>query len=99
MAKKAKTVVAQNEEQKTVKVTRVKKSLADKVQKMILTYLKKYKDVDVFDERAEIEAAILRIEEKIEMEKTRQKKDKLIFKKLAKFNEEDIRTYLATINN
>lgn len=99
MAKKAKTVVAQNEEQKNVKVTRVKKSLADKVQKMILTYLKKYKDVDVFDERAEIEAAILRIEEKIEMEKARQKKDKLIFKKLAKFNEEDIRTYLATINN
>lgn len=99
MARKAKTVVAQNEEQKTVKVTRVKKSLADKVQKMILTYLKKYKDVDVFDERTEIEAAILRIEEKIEMEKARQKKDKLIFKKLAKFNEEDIRTYLATINN
>lgn len=99
MAKKAKTVVAQNEEQKNVKVTRVKKSLADKVQKMILTYLKKYKDVDVFDERAEIEAAILRIEEKIEMEKDRQKKERKVFQKLAKFAEEDIRTYLATINN
>lgn len=99
MAKKAKTVVAQNEEQKNVKTVRVKKSLADKVQKMILTYLKKYKDVDVFDERAEIEAAILRIEEKIEMEKARQKKESKVFKKLAKFNEEDIRTYLANINN
>lgn len=99
MARKAKTVVAQNEEQKTAKVTRVKKSLADKVQKTILTYLKKYKDVDVFDERAEIEAAILRIEEKIEMEKDRQKKEIKVFKKLAKFNEEDIRSYLANINN
>lgn len=99
MAKKAKTVVAQNEEQKNVKTVRVKKSLADKVQKTILTYLKKYKNIDVFDERAEIEAAILRIEEKIEMEKDRQKKESKVFKKLAKFNEEDIRTYLANINN
>lgn len=99
MARKAKTVVAQNEEQKNVKTVRVKKSLADKVQKMILTYLKKYKDVDVFDERTEIEAAILRIEEKIEMEKDRQKKERKVFQKLAKFNEEDIRTYLANINN
>lgn len=99
MARKAKAVVAQNEEQKNVKTVRVKKSLADKVQKTILTYLKKYKNIDVFDERAEIEAAILRIEEKIEMEKARQKKESKVFKKLAKFNEEDIRTYLANINN
>lgn len=99
MARKAKTVVAKNEEQKNVKTVRVKKTLADKVQKTILTYLKKYKDVDVFDERTEIEAAILRIEEKIEMEKDRQKKERKVFKKLAKFNEEDIRTYLANINN
>lgn len=99
MARKAKTVVAQNEEQKNVKTVRVKKSLADKVQKMILTYLKKYKDVDVFDERTEIEAAILRIEEKIEMEKDRQKKEKKVFQKLSKFNEEDIRLYLSNINN
>lgn len=99
MARKAKAVVAQNAEQKNVKTVRVKKTLADKVQKMILTYLKKYKDVDVFDERAEIEAAILKIEEKIEARKAEVRKEKKVFKKLSKFNEEDIRLYLANINN
>lgn len=99
MARKAKTVVAQNEEQKNVKTVRVKKSLADKVQKTILTYLKKYKNIDVFDERAEIESAILRIEEKIEARKAEVRKERKVFKKLSKFNEEDIRLYLSTINN
>lgn len=102
MARKAKTVVAQNEENaatKTLHRVLEKRTLNDKIQKMILNYLKKYKHLDVFDERSQIEVAILNIEKKVLEEKDRQKKESKVFKKLSKFNEEDIRTYLANINN
>lgn len=99
MARKAKAVVAQNEEQKNVKTSREKRTLGDKITKLILTHMKKFKDVDIFDERTTIEEAISKIEEKIEMEKDRQKKERKVFQKLAKFAEEDIRLYLSNINN
>lgn len=92
MAKKAK------KEMPVEKPVRVKATLNDKIQKVILNYLKKFKDVDVYEEREEIAKLISKIDEKVNDEKARQKKDKLIFKKLAKFNEEDIRLYLANIN-
>lgn len=98
MAKKAKAVVAQSETIKT-KTSREKRTLGDKITKLILTHMKKFKDVDIFDERTTIEEAISKIEEKIEMEKDRQKKESKVFKKLAKFAEEDIRLYLSNINN
>lgn len=98
MAKKAKTVVAQNETIKT-KTSREKRTLGDKITKLILTHMKKFKDVDIFDERTTIEEAIYKIEEKLEARKAEVRKENRIFKKLAKFNEEDIRLYLSNINN
>lgn len=98
MARKAKAVVAQNETIKT-KTSREKRTLGDKITKLILTHMKKFKDVDIFDERTTIEEAISKIEEKIEAKKAEVRKENRIFKKLAKFNEDDIRTYLSNLNN
>ena len=98
MARKAKTVVAQNETIKT-KTSREKRTLGDKITKLILSHMKKFKDVDIFDERTTIEEAISKIEEKLEARKAEVRKENRIFKKLSKFNEEDIRLYLANINN
>lgn len=99
MARKAKNSnVAQGETIKT-KTSREKRTLGDKITKLILTHMKKFKDVDIFDERAAIEEAVTKIEQKLEARKAEVRKENRVFKKLSKFNEEDIRSYLAAINN
>lgn len=85
-------------EVKEKKQQKTRKSFPDQIIQRIDARAKNIDRVKYFEIREKIISALLDLEILIEEEKMKAKQEKVIFKRLAKFTEADIRSYLSQIN-
>lgn len=85
-------------EMKEKKQRKPRKTFLDQIIKRIDTRAKNIDRVKYFEIRTKLVGALVDLEKLVEEEKAIAKQEKIIFKRLAKFTEADIRSYLSQIN-
>lgn len=85
-------------EVKEKKQRKPRKSFPDQIIKRIDARAKNVDRVKYFEIREKLVSALIDLEKLVEEEKAKTKQEKIIFKRLAKFTEADIRSYLSQIN-